>query len=254
MDAVNAILRVEGMRKSFGALRAVDDVSFVLNEREILGVAGPNGSGKSTLFNLLTRIQVQADAGTVWFDGKDISGVSANKICQLGIARTFQRDADFATMTALDNAIVGAAYGKNAGTSKQANKDRAISALRRVGLDPSCDQMPAETLSSFQRRCLMIATALATDPAVLLLDEPASGLTPPEIAQLGNLIQSLREEGMSVVLIEHVLSLLLDVSDRLIVLDHGQVIAEGNPDDVVRSEAVIEAYLGPRHSEVRAHA
>lgn len=250
---MTALLDVRDLGKSFGALRAVDGVSFSVPSGVIYGIAGPNGSGKSTLFNLLTCIGMNADQGTVRFDGRPIQNGNPHAICRLGIARTFQRDAEFGTLSALENALVGAVYARSDRRSAADDEAAAARALRRVGLHPGVDTRKAAALSSYERRCLMIATALAADPRLLLLDEPASGLTPPEISRLAALIRRLKEEGMTILLIEHVLPLLLDVSQHLIVLDQGRVIAEGDPEAVVRMPNVVEAYLGKRRLEA-AHA
>lgn len=243
------LLAVSGLGKSFGALRAVDRVSFSVPRGAIHGIAGPNGSGKSTLFNLLTCAGMKADRGAATFDGEAVHNRSPHAVAKLGLARTFQRDAEFATLSVLDNALVGAAYGRPGRRPAAEDRAAATAALERVGLGPGTHRRRASALSSYERRCLMIATALASGPRMLLLDEPASGLTPPEIARLAALIRGLNADGMTVLLIEHVLPLLLDVSQRLIVLDQGRVIAEGEPDAVVRMPAVVEAYLGKRAVE-----
>jgi branched-chain amino acid transport system ATP-binding protein len=239
---MTALLAVEDIAKSFGALRAVDGVSFSLAPGEILGIAGPNGSGKSTLFNLITNVPVRADRGRVRFGGREIQRLRPDAICRLGLARTFQRDVEFGALTVRQNALVAGVYGGRGGSPAAA----AEQALDRVGLTGGLRGRLASDISTFDRKRLMIASALATGPKLLLLDEPASGLAPPEVKALAGLIRGLRADGLTILLIEHVLPLLLEVSERLIVLDQGRVLAEGNPDSVVRDPRVIEAYLGSR--------
>lgn len=239
----NVILAVSGMTKSFGALRAVDDVSFAVNAGEILGVAGPNGSGKSTLFNAITRIPFGPDAGTVLLAGEQVQGLPPHALAARGLARTFQRETVFPTLSAVDNVIV-AVEQTNRGNSMRGNVLLAEQALDIVGFPATLHNWKASALPVFLRKLVMIAGAMALDPKVLLLDEPASSLTPEEIDRLRALILHLREMGLAIVLIEHVLELLTHVSDRLMVLDQGRVIALGNPAEVVRNPEVIEAYLG----------
>lgn len=239
----NVILAVSGMTKSFGALRAVDDVSFAVSAGEILGVAGPNGSGKSTLFNVITRIPFGPDAGSVVLGGEPVQDLPPHSIAARGLARTFQRETVFQTLSAVDNVIV-AIEQTNRGKSMRSNVLLAEQALALVGFPATLHNWKAAALPVFLRKLVMIAGALALDPKVLLLDEPASSLTPDEIDRLRALILHLREMGLAVVLIEHVLELLTDVSDRLMVLDQGRVIALGDPAAVVRDPAVVVAYLG----------
>jgi ABC-type branched-subunit amino acid transport system ATPase component len=240
---LDPILAVSGLSKSFGALRAVNDVSFAVAPGEIFGIAGPNGSGKSTLFNAITRIPFPADTGTVIFDGQEVQERSAHDLANMGLARTFQRETVFATLSAIDNVLV-AVEQTNRGGSMKRNVMLAEQALDVVGFPATLHNWRAAELPIFLRKLVMIAGAMALDPRVLLLDEPASSLTPQEINRMRALILHLKEMGIAILLIEHVLELLTGVSDRLLVLDQGTAIALGNPKDVVKDPMVIEAYLG----------
>ena len=239
------ILAVERVTKRFGALRAVDQVSFRVEAGQVFGIAGPNGSGKSTLFNLITSIPYPADDGRVLYHGRRIERLQPHRICRLGIARTFQKDADFPTLTVRENVRLAVVYGRRDG----AGGDQASTvetALDMTGVATGDRGRPAAELSVFTRKRVMLASALATRPDLLLLDEPASGLSKPEVAELTDLIRRINADGITVLLIEHVLPLLLSVSQRLLVLNQGRVLTEGTPDAVIRDERVIEAYLGSR--------
>ena len=239
------ILRAVSVSKTFGGLKAVNNVSFEVAPGEIFGIAGPNGSGKSTLFNLMTNIPYAASSGEVHFDGSRIDRWSSFRIAQTGLCRTFQKDAEFPELTALETLQVSAAYnGKLRGVEAQR---RADAVLETVEFAPSRRSMQSQELSVYEKKQLMIGSALVSDPKVLMLDEPASGLTKPEIEKLDRLLINLNRAGLTVVLIEHVLSLLLSVSERLIVLNQGEILAQGEPGDVVRDPAVVEAYLGGRN-------
>ena len=237
------ILAVSGISKSFGALRAVDDVSFAVAPGEILGIAGPNGSGKSTLFNAITKIPFPADSGTVIFDGQEVQDRSAHDLANLGLTRTFQRETVFASLSAIDNVLV-AVEQTNRGGSMEKNVLLAEQALDVVGFPATLHNWRAAELPIFLRKLVMVAGAMALDPRVLLLDEPASSLTPQEIDRMRALILHLKEIGIAILLIEHVLELLTGVSDRLLVLDQGIPIALGDPGAVVKDPKVVEAYLG----------
>lgn len=237
------ILTVSGVTKSFGSLRAVDDVSFAIAPREILGIAGPNGSGKSTLFNAITRIPFAMDSGTVVLEGAQVQGLSAHQLAARGLARTFQREAVFPTLSAVDNVLLSVEQTGRGGSFRR-NVLLAEQALDIVGFPATLHNWAAANLPVFLRKLVMIAGAIALDPKVLLMDEPASSLTPTEIDRLRGLILHLRQMGLAILLIEHVLELLTGVSDRLMVLDQGRVIAMGDPSEVVRNPQVIEAYLG----------
>jgi len=237
------ILEVSGMSKSFGALRAVQNVSFAIAPGEILGIAGPNGSGKSTLFNAMTKIPFSADEGTVVFDGEEVQAMSPHDLATLGFARTFQRETVFSSLSAIDNVLTAIERTRRGGSFKK-NIILAEQALELVDFPATLHNWRAAELPIFLRKLVMIAGAMALDPRVLLLDEPASSLTPQEIDRMRTLILRLKERGVAILLIEHVLELLTGVSDRLLVLDQGIPIALGNPKQVVKDPKVVEAYLG----------
>jgi len=240
-----ALLEVDGVSKSFGALRAVDRVSLSVDPGEIFGVAGPNGSGKSTLFNIISGIPFGPDEGRVIFGGQDLRGFKGHQIARLGLARTFQRETSFDTLSLFDNVLVGATYGR--GGRHDGSVTRSVTeALGFAGFAAESFGRPAAELSVYDRKCLMLASALAMSPRALLLDEPASGLSKPEIEQLIALIRRIAARGVAILLIEHVLTVLLALSQRLMVLNQGSVLVLGDPDSVVQNPEVIRAYLGER--------
>jgi branched-chain amino acid transport system ATP-binding protein/branched-chain amino acid transport system permease protein len=234
--------QAEGLVKAFGALRAVDDVAFTVTQGEILGIAGPNGSGKSTLFNIITNIPFRADAGRVVFEGHALHHRTGHAISRLGLARTFQRESIFPSLSAIDNVLAAVEHSHAAG--RRGNEHRAEAALDLVGFPATMHNSLSGNLPIVYRKLVMIAAALALEPRLLLLDEPAASLTPAEIERVRALILQLRAQGMTIVLIEHVLPLLTSVSDRLLVLDRGKVISQGTPAAVVADPLVVEAYLG----------
>ena len=240
-----ALLTVEAACKSFGALRAVDAVSFAVRPGEVFGIAGPNGSGKSTLFNVISGIPFGPDSGRVVFDGHDLRRRKGHQIARLGLARTFQRETSFDTLSIADNALMGAAYGlgQRGGLSPAR---AAAEALEFTGFAPATRSRAASELSVYDRKRLMLASALAMKPRLVMLDEPASGLTRPEIELLMALIRRVAASGVAILLIEHVLTVLLSLSDRLMVLNQGRVLILGEPAAVVRDREVVRAYLGDR--------
>lgn len=242
-----ALLELEDVAKSFGSLRAVDGVSFSVRPGEIFGIAGPNGSGKSTLFNVITGIPFGPDRGTIRFDGEEIQGRSGNVIARRGLARTFQRETSFDGLTVFENALMGATYGA-ARQPAQAAREATAEALVFVGFDTASFGRLAGELSVYQRKCLMLATAIAMKPKMLLLDEPASSLTKPEIEASVELIRRIAARGITILLIEHVLTFLMSLSQHLLVLNQGKPLAMGEPRAVIEDPKVVEAYLGTRRA------
>ncbi len=236
------ILEVQNLLKAFGGLVAIKDLGFTVSEGETIGLIGPNGSGKTTLFNLISGF-LKADSGRIRFNGSDITGLKPYRICQAGIARTFQLTKPFGGMTALQNVMVGRLYGAEQGESVGQAEEECEGILEFAGLGGR-GLFLASSFNIVDRKRLEIARALATKPRLLLLDEMMSGLTHAEMEQALQLVRTIGDSGITLIVVEHVMKAILDVSSRLIVLNHGEKIAEGKPQEVVRNEKVIEAYLG----------
>jgi branched-chain amino acid transport system ATP-binding protein len=238
---MTALLEVSGVSKRFGGLHAVSDVSFSLGEREILGLIGPNGAGKTTLFNVVNGVY-KPDKGKIKFAGEDITHRPPNQIVHLGLARTHQIVKPLQDMTVLDNVTVGACFGREY-LPLQAARKVAQEVMERVGLGDRA-QMLARSLTIAGKKRLEVARALAARPKLLLLDEVLAGLNPTEITYMIGIVRDIRDSGISVFMIEHVMQAIMSLSDRLVVLSFGQKLAEGHPEDVARNHQVIEAYLG----------
>jgi branched-chain amino acid transport system ATP-binding protein len=237
-------LEVENLSKAFGGVLAINRVSFDLDQGEVLGLIGPNGAGKSTLFDIITGIS-KPDAGRIRFNNRDITGIAPYKVCQNGIARTFQLVKPFSRLTPMENVMVGRAYGgQPAGSIKQARVESA-QILSFTGLGNK-RVSTAGMLSLVDRKRLEIARALATKPQLLLLDEMMAGLNPTELDDAIRLIKAIRDSGISLIVVEHVMKVIMGISDRVIVLKVGEKIAEGTPHEVASNRQVIEAYLGER--------
>jgi branched-chain amino acid transport system ATP-binding protein len=232
-------LVVRGLSKRFGGLRAVQDVSFSVKENETLALIGPNGAGKTTSFNLISGF-IGADTGSVQAFGRELVGLRPHEVCGFGLVRTFQVAKPFGAMTVLDNVTTGALLRDK---RVPAAKERARAAIAFVGLGAR-ERMAARDLTTIDQRRLEMARALATQPKILLLDEVMAGLNPIEIDQAVALVDKLSASGLTIVIVEHVMRAIMAVAHHMVVLDHGQKIAEGAPDTIVRNPEVIRAYLG----------
>jgi len=240
-------LVVKGLSKRFGGLRAVQDVDFTVKENETVALIGPNGAGKTTSFHLITGFH-RADSGSVLAFGQEVVGLKPHDVCALGLARTFQVAKPFGAMTVLANVMTGAFLRDR---HVAAARERAREVIAFVGLS-SRENTPAKDLTTIDQRRLEMARALATEPRVLLLDEVMAGLNPAEIDQAVALVGKLSQRGLTIVIVEHVMRAIMAVARHIVVLDHGQKIAEGSPREIVENPEVIRAYLGSGYAHVPA--
>ena len=237
-----SFLEIKALSKSFGGLMALFNLDFEVEEKEIVGLIGQNGSGKTTLFNAIMG-SFKCDQGSILFRSQDITGLKPYQVCEKGIARTFQLTKPFTRMNCLENVMVGRSFGKDPACGIKEAKREAGDILKFVGLEGK-QQVPASALNLIERRRLELARALATRPQLLLLDEIMGGLNPTEIKMAVGLIRQINRSGVTVVIVEHVVKALLGISERVVVLDAGEKIAEGPPKEIVQNQDVIKAYFG----------
>jgi branched-chain amino acid transport system ATP-binding protein len=236
------ILEAEGVKKSFGGLSATSDVDLHVEEGEIVGLIGPNGAGKTTLFNLMSGALLP-DAGVIKFKGKNITHWKPHRICREGMARTFQSVKIFPRMSVSEHVLLGYYFGSPKFVMSDKIRREGGEILEFVELSQMRDLL-ARDLTLVNQKRLEVARALATKPQLLLLDEVMAGLNPTEVAQAMELVTKIREKGVTIIMIEHVMKAIMTICDRVIVLHHGEKIAEGKPEEIVRNKVVIEVYLG----------
>jgi branched-chain amino acid transport system ATP-binding protein len=250
--AGTTLLSCRHVSKHFGALAAVDDLSFDLAEGEVLGIGGPNGAGKTTLFEVISGLN-PATSGEILFAGQPITGLAPERICHAGIARTFQLNAGFDSLTVRENVLIGAHFGRENRAFPGFRVDREArrrteEALAAVGLADRAEAI-TEKIPVLDRKLLMIASALATRPKLLLMDEPVGGLNPREIDHVMDVVRGLGGLGITVLLIEHVMRFLVQLSTRVLIMHHGEKLYEGSPEGLVRDAKVVDVYLGAGAAE-----
>ncbi|MBA7573468.1 ABC transporter ATP-binding protein [Candidatus Atribacteria bacterium 1244-E10-H5-B2] len=242
MQKSNIIFQIREVSKSFGGVKAVNQVSFQAQEKEIIGLIGPNGAGKTTLFNLITGF-LRPDEGHIYFRDRDITNLKPHRICQLGIGRTFQVVRPLSTLTVLENIVTAALLRHN--NCKDA-EEYAINISQIMGLASKISKI-AGGIPIADKKRLGFAQALATGAKLLLLDEVAAGLNSTEVDEFLNIIRKVSLEGLTIIMVEHVMKAVMNVADRILVLDHGGLIAQGRPEEVTKNEEVIKAYLGDQY-------
>lgn len=254
------MLKIDHLTKTFGGLAAVSDVSTVIEEGRINAIIGPNGAGKTTFFNLISCVH-KPTSGTITFNGQDVTSLRTDQVAKLGVARTFQTTALFDRATVLDNLIVGHRLRTRSGLwdvlrgssrlrdEERVCREKARDALDFVGLSHVAGRIAGD-ITQEERKRVAFALALATDPKLMLLDEPAGGVNPEETEGLAELIRKLVRHGITVALIEHKMGMIMSLADKILVLSYGEKIAEGTPEEIRRNPAVIDAYLGSEHAEV----
>jgi branched-chain amino acid transport system ATP-binding protein len=242
------LLQVDNVTKRFGGVVAVNQVSLAVDQGEIYGLIGPNGAGKTTLLNVIAGVE-KPNNGKIIFDGKDVTGFTPEKMCQAGLSRTFQVPRKFKKMSVYENVLVATTFG----LKKPA---RPLSELTNEALEYVKFPLPFETiankLNTSQLKRLDLARALASQPKLLLLDEPASGLTPTEVESLMELIREIRNTGVTIIIVEHLMKVIMSICDRMVVLDYGSMIAKGTPAEISSNSKVIQAYLGEEYVQEKA--
>lgn len=236
------ILEGRGVTKYFGGLAAISNVDFEVEQGEIVGLIGPNGAGKTTLFNLISAAH-PLNKGVIRFKGKRISGLKPHQVCRAGVARTFQSVKIFGNIPVLGNVLLGSLFGASTRISSANASREAMDSLEFVGLS-ALRTIPAKDLTLAEQKRLEVARALATKPELLLLDELIAGLNPTETAQAMELVTRIRDRGITILMIEHVMKAIMSVCDRIMVLHHGEKIAEGVPQEIATNRRVVEVYLG----------
>ncbi len=239
------MLSIKEVSKHFGNLTAIKDVSFRINKEQIVGLVGPNGAGKSTLLNIVSGVYPPS-SGSIFFDGLDITNLSPDKVCKLGIAKTFQLVHSFPELSAIQNVLVGALFGNSEKISMREAREKAEMYLEFVGYPMNKLNYPVKNLNVVELKRIQLARALATDPELLLLDEVTTGLNPKESNDAISLIQKIRDSGITILMVEHVMRVIMNVSDSIVVLHHGEKIAEGTPAEIAADEKVINSYLGEK--------
>ena len=237
------MLVLSGVRKQIGGLTAVNNVDLTISDGQIVGLVGPNGAGKTTLLNIISGI-LPPTAGTVSFRGEDITGLKPDRICRKGIAKTFQIAESFPDLTAEECVMIGVLFGSDTAPGMKEARSRARSLLSDVNFPAGKTETLNRNLNVVELKRLQLARALASQPKLLLLDELTTGLNPSESNEAVELIRKIRDQGTSILIIEHVMSVIMGVSDRIVVLDHGEKIADGRPYEVVNNQRVIDTYLG----------
>jgi branched-chain amino acid transport system ATP-binding protein len=237
------LLEAKNVTKRFGGLTAIKNLSFYVSEGEILGIIGPNGAGKTTLFNVLSGLQ-PPDSGKIIFQGEDISSLKPYEICKKGIARTFQLHRPFLQKTAVENVLVSIIFGRNENTDMRMATEEAKEILRLVGITQEKEKTKVGNMAILDRKLVEIARALGCKPKLLLLDEVMAGLNPFEVDQFLDLIKHIRESGITIIVVEHIIRAVMKISDRIIVIHYGEKIAEGTPKEVSENKEVIRVYLG----------